>query len=143
MSDQNKAVVRRIVEDYWNKKNPALVGELFATDCSLHTPDGDLQGVKGAAQLYDAYATAFPDFRITAEDTVAEGDRVALRYNFTGTNKGPLGAIPASGNRITVSGIVIFRLTGGKVAEGRWSWDRVSLQQQIGALPRASGQAAS
>ena len=143
MSDQNKAVVRRIVEDYWNKKNPALVGELFATDCSLHTPDGDLQGVKGAAQLYDAYATAFPDFRITAEDTVAEGARVALRYNFTGTNKGPLGAIPASGNRITVSGIVIFRLTGGKVAEGRWSWDRVSLQQQIGALPRASGQAAS
>ena len=143
MSDQNKAVVRRIVEDYWNKKNPALAGELFATDCSLHTPDGDLQGVKGAAQLYDAYATAFPDFRITAEDTVAEGDRVALRYNFTGTNKGPLGAIPASGNRVTVSGIVIFRLAGGKVAEGRWSWDRVSLQQQIGALPRASVQAAS
>ncbi len=143
MSDQNKAVVRRIVEDYWNKKNQALAGELFATDCSLHTPDGDLQGVKGAAQLYDAYATAFPDFHITAEDTVAEGDRVALRYNFTGTNKGPLGAIPASGNRVTVSGMVIFRLAGGKVAEGRWSWDRVSLQQQIGALPRASVQAAS
>jgi steroid delta-isomerase-like uncharacterized protein len=143
MSEQNKAVVRRIVEDYWNKKNPALAGELFAADCSLHTPDGDLHGVKGAAQLYDAYATAFPDFRITAEDTVAEGDRVAVRYTFTGTNKGPLGAIPASGNRVTVSGIVIFRLAGGKVAEGRWSWDRVSLQQQIGALPRASGQAAS
>jgi steroid delta-isomerase-like uncharacterized protein len=143
MSEQNKAVVRRIVEDYWNKKNPVLAGELFASDCSLHTPDGDLQGVKGAAQLYDAYATAFPDFRITAEDTVAEGDQVAVRYSFAGTNKGPLGAIPASGNRITVSGIVIFRLTGGKVAEGRWSWDRVSLQQQIGALPRASGQAAS
>ena len=52
MSDQNKAVVRRIVEDYWNKKNPGLTGELFATDCSLHTPDGDLQGVKGAAQWH-------------------------------------------------------------------------------------------
>jgi steroid delta-isomerase-like uncharacterized protein len=143
MSDQNKAVVSRIVEGYWNKKNPALAGELFAADCSLHTPDGDLQGLKGAAQLYDAYATAFPDFRITAEDTVAEGDRVALRYTFIGTHKGPLGAIPASGNRVTVSGIVIFRLAAGKVTEGRWSWDTASLQQQIGALPRASGQAAS
>lgn len=143
MSEQNKAIVRRIVEDYWNKRNPALAGELFAANCSLHTPDGDSKGVEGMAQIYDAYATAFPDFRITVEDTVAEGDRVAVRYSFAGTHKGPLGATPASGNRLTVSGIVIFRLAGGKVAEGRWSWDRVSLLQQIGALPRTIGQAAS
>ncbi|MGD0301272.1 MAG: hypothetical protein ABSE86_29700 [Bryobacteraceae bacterium] len=71
----NKAIVRRIVEDHWNTKNPALVGELFAVNCSLHTPDGDLQGVKGAA----------------------ETDRVAMRYSFAGTHKGALGAIPASG----------------------------------------------
>jgi hypothetical protein len=53
MSEQNQAVVRRIIEDYWNEKNPALATELFAANCSLHTPDGDLHGMKGVAQLLD------------------------------------------------------------------------------------------
>jgi predicted ester cyclase len=143
MSEQNKVVVRRIIEDYWNKKNPSLADELFAANCSLHTPDGDLHGMKGVAQLYDAYATAFPDFHITIDDTVAEGDRVAIRRRFVGTHKGPLGGIAASGNPVTLNVNVIFRLLGGKVAEVRFAWDRLSLQQQIGALPKATGKATS
>jgi len=94
MSEQNQAIVRRIIEDYWNKKNPALAGELFAADCSWHIPGGELaRGVQGAAALYGPYATAFPDFRLTVEDTVVEGDRVAVSYSFTGTNKARLGAV--------------------------------------------------
>ncbi len=144
MSDQNKAVVCRIIEDYWNKKNPALAGELFAADCSYHIPDGDLpKGVQGVAHLYSVYAASFPDFRLTIEHTVAEGDRVAVSYSFTGTHKGALGAVPASGNRVTLSGIAIFRLTNGKVDEARMVWDRLSLQQQIGALSMATGRGAS
>lgn len=109
----------------------------------LRIPDGDLpKGVPGAAQLYGAYATAFPDFRLTIEDTVAEGDRVAVSYSFRGTQTGPLGTIPPSGKRVTVAGIAIFRLAGGKVKEARMVWDRLSLQQQIGALPMASGKGA-
>ena len=82
MSEQNQAVVRRIIEDYWNKKNPALAGELFAVDSSLHIPDGDLpKGMPGVAQLYSAYATAFPDFHLKIEDTVADFDRVAVSYS--------------------------------------------------------------
>ncbi len=142
MSEQNKTLVRRIVEDYWSKKNPSLAGELFAANCSLHTPDGDLQGMKGVTLLYDAYATAFPDFRITIDDTVAESDRVAIRHTFAGTHKGPLGGVAASGNRATVSGMMMFRVAGGKVAEARLTWDTLRLQQQIGGLPKASGQAA-
>ena len=144
MSDQNKAVVRRIIEDYWNKKNPALAVELFAADCSWHIPGGELpRGVQGAAQLYGSYATAFPDFRLTIEDIVVEGDQVAVSYSFTGTNKGQLGAVPASGKRVTVPAIAIFRLAGGKVTEARLVWDTLSLQQQIGALPMATGKGAS
>ena len=135
MSEQNKAAVRRIVEDCWNKKNPALISELFASNCLLHTPDGELRGVEGAQQLLSAYGTGFPDFHITIDDTVAEGDKVALRYGFGGTHKGQLGPVPASGKRVATSGITIFRFAGGKVADARFEWDRVSLRQQIGALP--------
>jgi predicted ester cyclase len=143
MSEENKRVVYRIVEDHWNKKNRLVADELFAANCSLHTPDGELPGMKGVMQLYDAYVAAFPDFRLTIDDTVAEGDRVAVRYSFAGTHKGPLGGTAASGNRVAIHGIVIFRLAGGKVTEGRFSWDKLGLLQQIGALPRASAQAAS
>ncbi len=97
MSEQNKAMVRRIVEDHWNKKNPALIGELFATDCVLYTPDGALKGQDGARQLYDAYAAAFPDFRLSTDDLLADGSKVVVRYTFVGTHKGPLAAVPASG----------------------------------------------
>jgi len=135
MSEQNKAVVRRIVEEHWNRKNPSLVGELFSTNCSLHTPDGVLQGLEGASLLYEAYATAFPDFRLGVDDTLADGNRVAVRYTFTGTHNGSLAAVPASGRPVSVQGIVIFRLDGAKVDDVRFVWDKFALLQQIGALP--------
>ena len=136
MSEQNKAAVRRIVEDHWNKKNPALIGELFATNCAFHTPDGGLQGEDGATQLYNAYATAFPDFRVAADDILADGNKVVVRYTFTGTHSGPLAAVPASGKQANVQGIVIFRLAAGKADEVRFVWDKFALLQQIGALPQ-------
>ena len=136
MSEQNKAVVRRIVEDHWNKKNPALIEELFATNCVFHTPDGALQGQDGARQLYSAYTTAFPDFSLRTDDILADDNRVVVRYTFTGTHKGPLAAVPASGKQANVQGIVIFRLAGGRADEVRFVWDKFALMQQIGALPQ-------
>src|SRR2546429_2341415 len=102
MSEQNKAVVRRIIEDHWNRKNPALVGELFATTVAIHTPDGVLNGHDGARQLLSGYATAFPDYRLSTDDLLAEGDRVTYRWTFTGRHKGPLAGIAASGKKVNV-----------------------------------------
>jgi steroid delta-isomerase-like uncharacterized protein len=135
MSEQNKAVVRRIVEEHWNGKNPSLVTELFSMNCALRTPDGPLQGQEGASLLYNAYATAFPDFNVGVDDTIADGNKVAVRYTFTGTQKGPLAAVPASGRQVSVQGIVIFRVAGTKVDDVHFVWDKFALLQQIGALP--------
>ena len=65
MSEQNKAVVRRMIDDHWNNRNADLVTELFTSDVSMHTPDGVLTGHEGAAALLDAYTAAFPDFHNT------------------------------------------------------------------------------
>jgi steroid delta-isomerase-like uncharacterized protein len=139
MSEQNKAVVRRLVDDHWNGKNAALVSELFAPTVSLHTPDGVLTGLEGASFLLQAYATAFPDFHLTTDDLIAEADRVVLRWTFTGTHLGPLADIPASGKRVNVpNGIAIFRLVAGKISEGRLTWNKYALLQQVGALAPSS-----
>jgi steroid delta-isomerase-like uncharacterized protein len=102
----------------------------------LHTPDGVLTGLEGAAFLLQAYATAFPDFHMTIDDVLAEGDQVVVRWTFTGTHHGPLAHIPPTGRRFDVSGgIGIFRLAAGKVAEGYFAWDKFALLQQLGILP--------
>jgi steroid delta-isomerase-like uncharacterized protein len=137
MSEQNKAVVRRLIEDHWNAKNHALVSEFFAPAVSIHTPDGDLKGLDGASTLLQAYATAFPDFRLIIDDMVAEADRVAFRWTFEGTHRGPLGDIRATGKRVSIpNAIAIFRLASGKVNEARMCWPKYLLLQELGVLPR-------
>ena len=125
MSEQNKTVVRRIIDEHWNNKNAALVSELFASNVSLDTPDGVLTGLEGASSLLQAYETAFPDFHNTTDDLFAEGNQVVVRWTFTGTNSGPFTDIAASGpfadiaatgKQVRVPGCIgIFQLDGGKV----------------------------
>jgi steroid delta-isomerase-like uncharacterized protein len=143
MSEQNKAVVLRLIEDHWNGKNQALVGEVFAPTAVLQTPDGDLTGLEGASFLLQAYATAFPDFHIAIEDVIAEGNEVVARWTFTGTHAGPFLGVPATGKPIKVAnGIGIFQLAGDKVTEGHFAWNTYSVLQQIGALPSTAVAAA-
>ncbi|HXD20546.1 MAG TPA: ester cyclase [Vicinamibacterales bacterium] len=139
MSEQNKAVVRRLFEDHWNGRNRSLADELYAPSAILHTPDGVLRGLQGATDLFDAYATAFPDFHLTLDDLVAEGDKVVARWTFEGTNRGSFAGIAATGKRVNVAnGIAIYRVADGKVAEGNFAWDKFDLMQQLGILPAAN-----
>jgi predicted ester cyclase len=136
MSKQNKAIIRHMVEDHWNAKNHAIVGEFFAPTVSLQTPDGTLNGLDGASALLEAYATGFPDFHITIDDLIAEDDKVVVRTTFTGTQHGPLGDIRATGRGVSVPNVIhIFRLNAGKVSEAHMSWDRYTLRQQLGVVP--------
>jgi steroid delta-isomerase-like uncharacterized protein len=143
MSEENKAVVRRLIEDHWNRKDAALVGEVFAPTTSLETPDGVLTGLEGASFLLEAYATAFPDFNIAIEDLIAEGDDVVARWTFTGTHDGPFLGIPATGKLVSApNGIGIFRLGDGKVTAAHFAWNKYFVLQQIGALPVSASDAA-
>jgi predicted ester cyclase len=78
------------------------------------------------------FVTAFPDLRLTMEDQLVQGDRVAFRWRATGTHKGPLGPAPATGKSVAVEGLIIDRVVGKKVQE-RWEqWDQSLLLQQLG-----------
>ncbi len=81
------------------------------------------------------FAAAFPDGQMTIEDLVAEGDRVVARTTFNGTHQGEMQGIPATGKAVSVSGITIFRLDNGKIAEGWLVNDNLGLMQQLGVIP--------
>jgi steroid delta-isomerase-like uncharacterized protein len=139
MSQEDKGVVRRIVEEHWNKKNPELIGELFAATVAIHTPDGVLHGHDGAKQLLNGYASAFPDYGLNIDDLLTDGDKVTLRWTFTGTHTGSLAGIAASGRAVRVGGLGIFQIAAGKATELRLVWDKFALMQQIGALATQAG----
>ena len=136
MSESNKTLLRRDAEEVWNQGNLDAVDELFATDVILHAaPPGVPPGAKGVKQLIAGYRAALPDFHLTIEDLIAEGDRVVNRWSMTGTHNGELMGIPPTGKKVTSTGISIVRIADGKIAEVWGASDQLGLMQQLGAIP--------
>jgi len=136
MSEQNKAVVRRFFEEAWNKGNLAVLEETYAADVVSHNSAPGLPaGIEGAKLFLGMYLAAFPDTQMEIEDQVAEGDKVVTRWAASGTHKGELMGIPASGKPVKVTGITIDRLESGKIVEEWGTFDQLGMLQQIGAVP--------
>lgn len=140
MSEQNKAIVRRLVEDGFNKGNLQILEELSAPDFINHNaPPGFPPTREGWRQATAMFRAAFPDVHVHIEDEIAEGDRVTGRFTAHGTHQGELMGIPATGKEVNVTGIYILRLADGKIVE-RWEEaDMMGLMQQLGVVPAPAG----
>jgi steroid delta-isomerase-like uncharacterized protein len=137
MSEQNKAIVRRLFEELWNKGNLSVADELIAPAYEHHdasTPDVG-RGPESEKKRVTLYRTAFPDMRLTIEDIVAEGETVMARWSCRGTHKGDLSGVAPTGKQFTISGVTIARLANGRMVEGWVNWDALGLMQQLGVVP--------
>jgi steroid delta-isomerase-like uncharacterized protein len=134
MSEQNKSIVRRLVEEAWNKKNQAIIDELVTPNCLIHTPDGDLRGPMEYRQLHDKYSKAFPDCTVSIEDMIAEEDKVVARLTFRGRQQGEFRGFAPTNKQVTVRCTTIVRLASGKVAEEHSIWDSLGLMEQLGIV---------
>lgn len=134
MSEENKTVARRFLDALWNRQEFAVVEELLARDYDGHSSTV-IHGPEGAMAFVPVLRAAFPDYRFELFDQIAEGDRVAMRWRFAGTHEGPFQGAPPSGKQVSMTGITIFRLAGGRLVEGWTNEDLLGLLEQIGALP--------
>lgn len=134
MSDNNKETVRRFLDALWNNNDFASVDELLASDYHGHSSTV-IDGPEGAKQFVSVLRSAFPDYQFIVADQIAEGDRVATRWVMRGTHHAEFQGIPASGRQMTMTGITIFRLAGGKLIDGWTNEDQLGMLQQIGAIP--------
>jgi len=131
----NEALAHRFHLDIFQAGSLAAADELCTPDFAWHAPGAGVpQGAAGVKQMATMYRTAFPDLRITHEDTISQGDKVVIRWTVTGTHQGELQGVPPSGRRVTVTGIDIFRVAGGKLAELWQNYDQLGMLQQIGAV---------
>ena len=135
MSEENKAVVRRIFEAF-NKGDLDAFDELIAADGVNHAlPPGLPPEPEGTKAFLGMFLSAFPDLQMTVEDQIADGDKVATRWTSTGTQTGELMGIPATGKQVTVTGMDIHRIAGGKQVEHWGEFDQMAMMQQLGVIP--------
>ena len=140
-AEENKTVVRRIMEEVFSKGDLSVVDELVDDEYvdatgGVHGPGGKY-GRDGFKQIITGLRAAFPDLQASVDDLIAEGDKVMCRWTTRGTHQGPLGGISPTGKQVTVTGISVYRLANGKIAE-RWaSWDTLGMMEQLGVVARA------
>ncbi len=92
-------------------------------------------GLDGTKQALTMWRAAFPDLTVTAEEMIAEGDKVAVRTVVRGTNSGEFMGMPATGKQVTMTGIEILRIADGKVVERWGELDMMGMMQQLGVIP--------
>ena len=134
-AEENKAIARRAYEIF-SSGNLEALQEVIAPDLVDHNAaPGQAPGIEGTRQVLGMLRAAFPDLRLTPEDLIAEGDRVVARLMVTGTHQGEFQGLPPTGKQVTMSGIEIVRLAGGKAVERWGEFDILGLLQQLGAVP--------
>ena len=134
--EANKALARRSFEELWNQGNLAAAPELYDANHISHGLGVDVPpGIEGLTQFITLYRTAYPDTHFTIEDQIAEGDKVVTRWTAIGTHQGELMGIPPTGKRVTVTGMAISRIGGGKLIETWNNFDALGQFQQLGVVP--------
>ena len=136
MSEANKAVVRRIVEEVWNGGKLDSIDEFYAADFVNTDPSSpEVKNLEQFKQWVAEMHAGFSDEQITVEDLIAEGDKVVEQWSAKATHTGDFMGIPPTNNKTNMSGITIFRIVDGKVKECVWSYDTYGFMVQLGVIP--------
>ena len=134
-NEANRAIVARFYETALNAGDVTVLEELASPDYEEHDPiPGQGTGRDGLRDRVRMIVDAFGQ-RFTVEDVIAEGDRVVVRWTGSGTHVGEFMGIPPTGRSFTISGIDIYRMADGKMAEHWHVVDQLALLGQLGLLP--------
>jgi len=128
--ERNKALVRRWIDEGFNRRNPAIVSEIFAEDFVV---GGQRIGRAGLRQNMMQRLAAFPDLEVALTEVLAEGDKVVIWYVAQGTHQGEFEGIPPTGKRVSWMGTDLLRIDGSMIAEGQFLDDSLGLLRQLRA----------
>jgi steroid delta-isomerase-like uncharacterized protein len=136
--DENKATVRRFVEEVFNKGNLNIISQLVDNNYVGHDPSqpSEVRGLEGLKKNIRDLRSAFPDLTLKINDIFADGDKVCCRWIGSGTHKNEYLGLPPTNKKATnVSGLEVFRLSNNKIVEDWNIWDAMGWMKQIGAIP--------
>ncbi|RZS80119.1 steroid delta-isomerase-like uncharacterized protein [Motilibacter rhizosphaerae] len=133
---------RSLAQSYFdlltNKQDLSRIDELFSPDIAFHDPaivgSGRADGLEEVRGFFTIFFRAFPDVHFSVDDILAEDDRAAVRFTWTGTHKATFLGHTVSERHVSVPGIDIFHVADGKITEVRVAFDRLELVEQLGGL---------
>jgi predicted ester cyclase len=137
MSEQNKAVIRRLIDEVWNQRAFDAADELFAPEAIIYESGVALPGAGPAIvkKGVGAFCAAYPDIRVTIDDMIAADDKVVVRWSSIGTHRGEMQGIAPTNRKVAANGIAIYRFGGGKVVEEWMNTDQLGILKQLGVIP--------
>lgn len=138
-TEESRSVVLGGFEELWAQHKPEAAEKWFTPDLTFQTTirREPFRGPQGFQEFYAGISGGFPDYHITVEEVVAEGDKVVLRFTFRGTNTGDYFGIPATGKPITMHFVEIFKVRDGQIAEIWHIANVLDVMQQLGFLPQS------
>ena len=133
---ENKAIVSRLLEEVINQKNLTVVDKIVASNCVFHSSDGqEVSGTEVMKQMLTTFFDAFANFHVTIEDMIGNEDKVAVRFIESGRHQSEFEGISPTGKEVMWLEMAIFRVVNSKIVECWTLEDRLSLMQQLGAIP--------
>jgi steroid delta-isomerase-like uncharacterized protein len=136
LKEDHAAVVRRFATEVITQGQMDLAAQFVWEDVVEQVPfPGQGPGLEGLKDTLRGMRAAFPDLNFSIEEQVSEGDKVASRFEWTGTHHGEFLGVPATGRQVRVWGIVIDRFEEGRIKETRIIMDIVGLMAQLGVFP--------
>jgi steroid delta-isomerase-like uncharacterized protein len=138
MAEDTQAIKSSQLE-LWNTGNAEVVGRLYADHVKRYDPNRPepIRGPQEIARYVAEVRAGYPDFKLEVNEMIAEGDRLAIHWTVTGTHRGEFLGIPATGKRITISGVTFNRIENHKIVEERAYFDRLTMLEQLGVSPEA------
>lgn len=134
-SERNVSIVRRLFEHQFSDAGLGVVDEALAADHVDHSPlPLTVPGREGYKLRLQSMRAAFSDIRFVIEDILGEGDRVAVRFSFSGRHTGTFRGVGPTGRQVTIRGINIERLSGGRIVEHWGAFDVWDVMRQIEAV---------
>ena len=131
MTDMERSLGSRWFEEVWNKGRRDAIPEMLAPDSVLHDGGTDSVGPEGFYPFFDRLSAAFSDLHITVHDTIAEKDRICVRWSCSATHVGDGLGVAPTGKRLHVTGMSMMRVRDGQIVEVWQKWDMLGLMEQI------------
>lgn len=138
MARECEALIHRWFEEVWNNQREDAIDEMLAEECivnGLNDAEGNpLRSPEEFKTLHRAFLSAYPDLKITVEDTVCEGDKVVARCTVKATHEGEGLGITPTNQSIEFTGLTMVRTKDGKIVEAWNEFDFMKMYSQAGAL---------
>ncbi|UCC40797.1 MAG: ester cyclase [Candidatus Aminicenantes bacterium] len=133
LEEQNKGLVKRMYEAF-EKGDFEAYKEVVAPEYAWYLPSRSTKPIsrEETIEFGKMLRNAFPDFAYSIEELIAEDDIVISRFIFTGTHEGEFQGIPATGNKVEMSGFMMTRIENGKIVEDKEEYDGLGFMQQLG-----------